>query len=56
MQCENMIASIKLFEHSCELAAKKDDDKISKEEAKTLKVIRKAGANYIKILKSVIEK
>lgn len=45
-QCRNMIQSITLFKQSCEMAAKRDDGKVSKDEEKTLKQITKAAESF----------
>ena len=45
-QCRLMLASIDTFVTACEMAARKDDGKISKEEEKILNSIRKASEKY----------
>lgn len=45
-QCQMMIAQVSTFEHACELAAKKDDGIISKEEEKALKKIKKIATKF----------
>lgn len=45
-QCKNMIAMVSTFEHACEMAAKQDDGKISKEEEKSLQKIRNAAQKF----------
>lgn len=52
-QITNMIAMTKTFEQSCEMAAKKDDDSISKEEKKALKKIKAATDEFIKQLEKL---
>lgn len=52
-QILNMQAMAKTFEQSCELAATKDDGKISKDEAKQLKRIRAAVETFCKELDKV---
>ena len=54
-QCENMKTSITIFEQACQMAAKIDDHKISKEEIKILKRINKASTTYKKELERIIE-
>ena len=49
-QCRNMISSVRIFLQACEMAAKKDDGRISKEEQKTLKAIHAAANAFIKEL------
>ena len=45
-QCKNIIALVSTFEMACEMAAKQDDGKISKEEAVMLKKIRGASQKF----------
>lgn len=52
-QILNMIAMVRVFEHSCEYAAAKDDGKISREEEKQLKKIKGATQKFIKELESI---
>ena len=49
-QINNMIQMTQTFERACEMAAMKDDGRISKEEAKTLKRIHDASAKFIAVL------
>ena len=48
-----MQAMAKTFEQSCELAATKDDGKVSKDEAKQLKRIKAAVETFCKELDKV---
>lgn len=50
IQCQNMISSIQVFLQACELAARKDDGYISKEEQRSLNAIRTAAKAFIKEL------
>ena len=50
LQCQNMISSIRVFLQACELAARKDDGCISKEEQKTLQAIRTHAETFVKEL------
>lgn len=52
-QIQNMLLMTKTFEDACELAAKQDDGQVSKEEAKNLKKIHKAVAQFTKELESI---
>ncbi len=52
-QIDNMINTLKVFETGCELAAKQDDGVVDKKEDKTLKILRKATAEYIKTLEKI---
>lgn len=52
-QITNMIMLTKNFEQSCIIAAKMDDDKVSKAEAKTLKKINAATQQFIKELEKL---
>lgn len=45
-QINQMLLSIRVFEDSLEIAAKRDDGKISKEEEKTIRKIKKVSAKY----------
>ena len=47
-QIDNITATARMFQKSCELAASQDDGTISKEEAKMLKAINKATDRFIK--------
>ena len=49
-----MISTTQLFLKSCNIAAKKDDGKISKEEEKALKKIEKATTTFIKELEKAL--
>ena len=55
IQCKNMVASVRIFYQTCEMAAKKDDGQISKDEQKTLKAIRRATDAFIKELTRLYE-
>ncbi len=50
IQCRTMISSVRVFLQACELAAKKDDGRVSNEEAITLKSLHKAAAAFITTL------
>ncbi len=52
LQCRNMISTIRVFLQACELAARKDDGRISIEEQKALKVIRASAEAFIKELRT----
>lgn len=52
-QISNMKAMVKVFNQSCELAARKDDEQISKEEAKQLKQIKTAAEKFCKELDKI---
>lgn len=52
-QITNMITIAKTFEHSCRMAATKDDGTIDRIEEKQLKQITKATQKFIKDLESV---
>lgn len=49
----NMISLVKTFEKTCYINAKKDDNIISKEEEKQLKMIQKASSEFIKKLSKI---
>lgn len=49
-QIINMQTMVKTFEQACELAALKDDGKISKDEAKQIKRIKAAAQQFHKEL------
>lgn len=51
-----MIVTIGIFKQSCEMAAKKDDGQISKDEAKTLARITKAAESFKKELEALLNK
>ncbi|MPM26568.1 hypothetical protein SDC9_73072 [bioreactor metagenome] len=46
-QCKNMIAIVKTFEHSCEMAAIQDDGKISRDEEKILRKIKASTQKFM---------
>lgn len=52
-QCRSIIATITAYEASCELAATKDDGKISREEKAALKKIKSAIAKFKKSIEKV---
>lgn len=52
-QIMQMVAMTKTFEHACELAAIKDDGKLSRDEEKMLKKIKTASLKFRKELESV---
>lgn len=52
-QIINMQAMTRTFEQACELAARKDDGKVSKEEEKQLKRIKAAVQQFNKELEKV---
>lgn len=52
-QIINMQTMVKTFEQACELAALKDDGKISKDEAKQIKRIKAAAQQFYKELEKV---
>lgn len=52
-QIDNMINTLNVFETSCEMAAVQDDGVIDKKEEKALKKLKKATADYIKVLQSI---
>ena len=52
-QIFNMKSMVKVFNQSCELAARKDDGQISKEEAKQLKQIKAAADKFCKELDKI---
>lgn len=54
-QCQNIKYSIQLFENACKLAATKDDGKISKDEEKILKIIKKANEKYLHEIEAVLK-
>ena len=51
-QISNMKTMVKVFNQSCELA-RKDDEQISKEEAKQLKQIKAAAEKFCKELDKI---
>lgn len=55
-QCRNMLNTVNLFKQSCEMAAKRDDGKISKDEARTLSRITKAADSFTKELEALLKK
>lgn len=52
-QILNITTMTKTFEQACEMAAIKDDGKISREEEKQLKKIKTASQRFIKELESI---
>lgn len=52
-QIFNMKSMIKVFTQSCELAARKDDGQISKDEEKQLKQIKAAAEKFCKELDKI---
>lgn len=52
-QILNITTMTKTFEQACEMAAMKDDGKISREEEKQLKKIRAASQKFRKELESI---
>lgn len=52
-QIFNMKSMVKVFNQSCELAARKDDEQISKGEAKQLKQIKAAAEKFCKELDKI---
>ena len=52
-QIDNMISTLKIFQNSCELSARKDNGQIDKDEAKALKTINKAAERFIKEIESL---
>ena len=52
-QILNITTMTKTFEQACELAAMKDDGKISREEEKQLKKIKAASQKFRKELESI---
>lgn len=52
-QISNMKTMVKVFNQSYELAARKDDEQISKEEAKQLKQIKAAAEKFCKELDKI---
>lgn len=52
-QIMNMVTMAKTFEHSCRMAATKDDGTIDRIEEKQLKKISTATAKFIKELESI---
>ena len=49
----NMKSMVKVFTQSCELAARKDDGQISKDEEKHLKQIKAAAEKFCKELDKI---
>lgn len=54
-QCRNMILMVQTFEQACNMAAQKDDGKISKEEEKALKAIRAAADKFKNELRKIAD-
>ena len=52
-QIFNMKSMVKVFTQSCELAARKDDGQISKDEEKQLKQIKAAAEKFCKELDKI---
>lgn len=52
-QIFNMKSMVKVFTQSCELAARKDDGQISKDEEKQLKQIKAAAEKFYKELDKI---
>ncbi len=52
-QILNITTMVKTFEQACELAAMKDDGKLSREEEKQLKKIKAASQKFRKELEAV---
>ena len=52
-QIDNMINTLDVFETSCEMAAIQDDGVIDKKEDKALQKLKKATADYSKVLQSI---
>ena len=52
-QIDNMINTLNVFETSCEMAAVQDDGVIDKKEEKALQKLKKATADYFKVLQSI---
>lgn len=52
-QIMNMIAIVKTFENSCQMAALKNDGKIDRAEAQQLKKINLASEKYIQRLQKI---
>ena len=52
-QIFNMKSMVKVFTQSCELAARKDDRQISKDEEKQLKQIKAAAEKFCKELDKI---
>lgn len=52
-QIFNIKSMVKVFNQSCEMAAMKDDEKISKEEAKQLSKIKAAVERFCKELDKI---
>ena len=52
-QIMNMIAIVKTFENSCQMAALKNDGRIDPAEARQLKKINNASERYIRRLQKI---
>lgn len=52
-QILNITTMVKTFEQACEMAALKDDGKVSREEEKQLKKIKAASQKFRKELESI---
>lgn len=53
IQIKNMIVTVQGFEQACQIAAMKDDGKISKAEEKALRKVRAAAAAFMSELKKL---
>ena len=53
MQIQNMQTALDTFMTGCEMAVLQDDGVVSKEEEKILKNLKKATAEYKKVLESM---
>lgn len=53
IQIKNMIVTVQGFEQACQIAAMKDDGKISKAEEKALRKVRAAAAAFMDELKKL---
>ena len=52
-QILNIKSMVKVFKQSCEIAAQKDDGKVSKDEEKKLKQIKAAAEKFCKELDKI---
>lgn len=52
-QIVNITTITKTFEHACEMAALKDDGKVSREEERQLKKIKAASQRFIRDLEAI---
>jgi hypothetical protein len=53
-QCANMIRTVEIFHQACEMAALRDDGKISKDEKDAFKAICKASNKFIHVLEVIV--